>query len=133
MHKKTISNKYLKALSETEANAVNTLLKLSGEFSIKPGQKLCYDCFNACNSFQSSEPSEQNRDDVDKSYYDADAGIDSLNITFAYKVCHTHLRTISCSIQTNSYIQAASVACAARLTNASRSLKTPFRRLTCVK
>ena len=76
LHKKTISNKYLKALSEIEPNAVNTLLKLSGKFSIKPGQKLCYDCFNACNSSQSSEPSEQSRDDVDKSYYDADADID---------------------------------------------------------
>ena len=29
-------------------------------------------------------------------------------------------------------IQAAALACAARLTNASRSLETPFGRLTCV-
>ena len=80
LHKKTISYRYLKALSKIEANAVNTLLKLSGKFSIKPGQKLCHDSFYACNSSQSSEPSEQNRDEVDKSYYDVDAGIDSLNI-----------------------------------------------------
>ena len=65
LHKKTISYKYLKALSEIEAKAINTLLKLSGKFFIKPGQKLCYDCFNACDSSQSSELSEQNRDDVD--------------------------------------------------------------------
>ena len=51
---------------------VNNLLKLSGELSVKPGQNFCYNCFNACNSSQSSvhfEHSKQNRGDVDKSYH----------------------------------------------------------------
>ena len=67
--KKTIAYKYLRSISEFEAYAANNLLKLSGGLSVKPGQKFCYDCFNACNSSQSSvhsEYSEQNRGEVDK-------------------------------------------------------------------
>ena len=62
---------------------VNNHLKLSGELSVKPGQNFCYDCFNACNSSQSSvhfEHSKQNRGDVDKSYHDVDVELDKINV-----------------------------------------------------
>ena len=69
LHKKTVAYIYLRTISEFEADTFNNLFKLSGELSVKPGLKLCYDCFNACSSSQSSvhsELSEQSQDEVDK-------------------------------------------------------------------
>ena len=83
MHKKTVVYKYLRILSEFEADTFNNLLKLSGELSVKPGQKLCYDCFNACSSSQSlvhSKLSELSQGEVDKSYHDAEVDKDILNV-----------------------------------------------------
>ena len=63
---------------------MNNLHKLSDELSIKPGQKLCYDCFNAFNSPVYSSHSNTTfeiRDelDVDKTYSDRDVDIETLN------------------------------------------------------
>ena len=90
MHKKTVAYKYLRTIIEFEADTFNNLLKLSGELSVKPGQKLCYDCFNACSSSQSSvlsELSELSQGEVDKSYHDAEVDKDILNAGLVKLVC----------------------------------------------
>ena len=60
---------------------VNNLLKLAGEHSVRPGQKLCYDCFNTCNQPSvHSEISDVSQGEADKSYHDAEVDKDILNV-----------------------------------------------------
>ena len=63
---------------------MNSLHQLSDELSIKPGQKLCYDCFNAfCSPVYSShsDTTLEIRDelDIDKAYTDRNVDIETLN------------------------------------------------------
>ena len=81
LHQKKICYKYLKILNCSKAQAVNELHKLSDELSIKPGQKLCHDCFNVSNSAYSTHlnltPVDPN--ELEDSYHDRDVNIESLN------------------------------------------------------
>ena len=81
--------KYLKTLSCSEAQAVNELHKLSDELSIKPGQKLCHDCFNASNSAYSTHLNltPVDRNELDDSYHDRDVDIECLNEGIAMLGC----------------------------------------------
>ena len=59
---------------------MNELHKLSDELSIKPGQKLCHDCFNASNSAYSTHLNltPVDRNELDDSYHDRDVDIECL-------------------------------------------------------
>ena len=82
MHKKKITDKHQKALNASEVESLNIILSFSNEFAIKPGQKLCYHCFDNF-SFQKEQHSDSSFPDLDAvaddSYYDRDTEMDRLN------------------------------------------------------
>ena len=77
---------------------MNELHKLSDELSIKPGQKLCHDCFNASNSAYSTHLNltPVDRNELDDSYHDRDVDIECLNEGIAMLGCSpVNLRKVS--------------------------------------